>query len=157
MDARKQAVETRRPPGACLAERARNRSEARVRDAQRHQRVEQRRAVVAGAHDRGEVGHRIAAAVPLRARRAQHARHRVDRLELKRIDALLRHHRVEYQPAHVIRVRKRVVLGRVRAVGHAVERPAVDAERGAQLVQVAHRVGRREETTLRANPRRASA
>ena len=109
---------------------------AGVDDAERDERVEQRRTVVAGADHGGEVGGRVAAAARLRAGRAQHARHRLDRLELERVDAGLRHHRVEHQPlrrdrgARARSARPRTCRRRRRRASSAARRARRGADRG---------------------------
>ena len=71
------------------------------------------------------------------------------------VDVLLRHHRVEHQPAHAVGVRAGVALGEIRPVRDAEDVDAVRAQRGPHRLQVLHRVGGRVERPSRAEPRPA--
>ena len=104
---------------------------------------------------RREVGGRVRRAVKRLARVAQHARRRADRDEAQRIDVAVREDRVEHEPLHAVGVRERVALGHVGAIGDAVERELVGAQRVAQQIEVGHGVGRRVEAPLVAERPRA--
>ena len=158
-------VEMARMPGARLAQRRDHPGEVGRADAHRDEGVVDLRPthpVVARAHDRRQVGRRVARAVLRAADEAQHARGLVHAVDLEGVEAGRRHDGVEHQPGHAVGMGDRVALGHEGAVGDAVERELVGPERDPQRVEVRDRVGGRVEAPPRAErllrrPRRCRA
>ena len=156
-----------RVAGARLAQGGEHARKGRRADAQRDQRVVDLRPtqpVLARPHDRREVGRRVARAVLRAADEPQNARGLAHAVDLERVEAGRRHHRVEHQPGHAVGVGDGVALGHEGAVGDAVEGQLVRPQRDAQRLEVRRRCrpSSRSAGAARApgrtpRPRRASA
>ncbi len=143
-------LELGRLPGGGLVQGLRHPAVVGVGELVAGERVQDLHPVAVRPDGGGEVGGRVRGAAGGLAGGVQDAGGGGQRAQVERVEALLRHHRVEHQPGHVRRVGEGVALGDVGAVGDAVDAEPAVAEGLAQEVHVADGVRGAVEAGVRA-------
>ena len=114
--------------------------EARLDDAHHGDQVEQVSAVVLAGDQRSGVVDGVACTAGRCARVEKHSPNGLHHVDSKRIEAVVRHHRVQHERASPARVCERVLLGDESPVRGAVKSHLLGTQSSTELVQVGHDV-----------------